>query len=132
MAPTTHVGVALAVLVAVAAAVAAWLLFARADERARADDDRASDSAVEALESGPGRVIASLRGADALVDADGSVAPERFAALLGCVDSNAQPLGDRALADHFAHPLRAEIAIFVFRLEIVVQNRFAGHASIRA
>ena len=62
MAPTTHVGVALAVLVAVAAAVAAWLLFARADERARADDDRASDSAVEALESGPGRVIASLRG----------------------------------------------------------------------
>jgi hypothetical protein len=93
VAPTAHVGVALALLVAVAVAAAAWLLFARAENRARADDDRAAESAFEALQNGPGGVIASLRGADALPDADGRVAPERFAAFASAVaPSPSQPI----------------------------------------
>ncbi len=38
---------------------------------------------------------------------------QRFAALRGGIDGDAQPLVDLALADHVAHPLRAKIAIFV-------------------
>ena len=40
---------------------------------------------------------------------------QRFAALRGGIDGDAEPLVDLALADHVTHPLRAQIAIFVFR-----------------
>ena len=52
---------------------------------------------------------------------------QRFAALRGGIDGDAQPLVDLALADHVAHPLRAQIAIFVVGNHSGLQDWFAGH-----
>ena len=63
------VGASLVALVAVATCVVAGLLWARADERGRAEDDRAAQATVERLQNSIGRVLTSLRTAAGLVDA---------------------------------------------------------------
>ena len=67
------VGGSLIALVAVATCVVAWLLWARAEERGRADDDRAAQATVERLQNSVGRVLTSLRTSAGLVNAKGNV-----------------------------------------------------------
>ena len=55
--------------------------------------------------------------------------PQRLAPLGGRVDGDLQPRVDLPLADHFPHPLRAEIAIFIVgRFGRSGEDRLAGHA----
>jgi hypothetical protein len=49
--------------------------------------------------------------------------------LAGRIDGNAQALADLALADHLAHPLRAEIRIVGFARGIRGDDSFAGHGN---
>ena len=81
------VGGALVALVAVATCVVAWLLWARADERGRAEDDRAAQATVERLQNSVGRVLTSLRTAAGLVDAKGEVDAASFQAWAQAVGS---------------------------------------------
>ena len=81
------VGASLVALVAVATCVVAWLLWARADERGRAEDDRAAQATVERLQNSVGRVLTSLRTAAGLVDAEGGVDTASFHAWAQAVGS---------------------------------------------
>ena len=81
------VGASLVALVAVATCVVAWLLWARADERGRADDARAAQATVERLQNSVGRVLTSLRTAAGLVDAEGGVDTASFHAWAQAVGS---------------------------------------------
>ncbi len=81
------VGASLVALVAVATCVVAWLLWARADERGRAEDDRAAQATVERLQNSVGRVLTSLRTAAGLVDAQGGVDSASFHAWAQAVAS---------------------------------------------
>ena len=81
------VGASLVALVAVATCVVAGLLWARADERGRAEDDRAAQATVERLQNSIGRVLTSLRTAAGLVDAEGSVDTASFHAWAQAVGS---------------------------------------------
>lgn len=72
------VGGSLVALVAVATCVVAWLLWARADERGHAEDDRAAQAAVALLQNSVGRVLTSLRTGAGLVDAKGEVDTASF------------------------------------------------------
>ena len=81
------VGASLVALVAVATCVVAWLLWARADERGRAEDDRAAQATVERLQNSIGRVLTSLRTAAGLVDAEGGVDTASFHAWAQAVGS---------------------------------------------
>ena len=81
------VGGALVALVAVATCVVAWLLWARADERGHAEDDRAAQATVERLQNSVGRVLTSLRTAAGLVDAEGDVDTASFHAWAQAVGS---------------------------------------------
>jgi serine/threonine-protein kinase RsbW len=74
------VGGSLVALVAIATCVVAWLLWTRAEERGRADDDRAAQAAVERLQNSVGRVLTSLRTSAGLVDAEGRVNTASFQA----------------------------------------------------
>jgi serine/threonine-protein kinase RsbW len=74
------VGGSLVALVAVATCVVAWLLWARAEERGRVEDDRAAQAAVERLQNSVGRVLTSLRTSAGLVDANGNVNSASFQA----------------------------------------------------
>ena len=81
------VGGSLVALVAVATCVVAWLLWARAEERGRAEDDRAAQATVERLQNSVGRVLTSLRTAAGLVDAKGGVDTASFHAWAQAVGS---------------------------------------------
>ena len=53
---------------------------------------------------------------------------QRLAALARSVDGDLDPLVDRALADHFGHPLRTQIAVVVgIGRSLLVEDGFAGH-----
>ena len=81
------VGGALVALVAIATCAVAWLLWTRADERGRADDDRAAQATVELLQNSVGRVLTSLRTSAGLVDARGNVDVASFQAWATAVGS---------------------------------------------
>jgi serine/threonine-protein kinase RsbW len=72
------VGGSLVALVAVATCVVAGLLWARAEERGRAENDRAAQASVERLQNSVGRVLTSLRTAAGLVGANGEVDTASF------------------------------------------------------
>jgi hypothetical protein len=57
--------------------------------------------------------------------------PQRLPPLAGRIDDDVQPLDDLPLADHVAHPLRAQLAILVVAAGLAGQDRFAGHAAGR-
>ena len=80
MAASTLLGVALVALVALATVAVATLVWARAEDRARLDNDRTAQAAREALQTSLGRVLATLRGADGLVDERGVVDVTSFQA----------------------------------------------------
>ena len=67
------IGGSLVMLVAIATAAVAWLLWTRADDRSREQDDRAAQTVNEALQNSVGRVLTSLRAAAGLVNANGEV-----------------------------------------------------------
>ena len=81
------VGASLVALVAVATCVVAGLLWARADERGRVEDDRAAQATVERLQNSIGRVLTSLRTAAGLADAEGGVDIASFHAWAQAVGS---------------------------------------------
>jgi len=87
------VGSSLVALVVIATCAVAWLLWARADERGRAENRRAARSAAEALENSVGRVLISLRTSAGLVTGRGSVDDASFQAwaravgLIGAADA---------------------------------------------
>jgi serine/threonine-protein kinase RsbW len=87
VAASTLVGAALVVLVAIAAVAVAWLVWDRAEDRARVEDERAAQTAREALQNSLGRVLTTLRGADGLVDQQGRVDPVSFRAFARAVTS---------------------------------------------
>jgi len=74
------VGGSLVALVAIAACAVAWLLWARAEDRGRAEDDRAAQATVERLQNSVGRVLTSLRTSAGLVNANGDVDATSFQA----------------------------------------------------
>jgi serine/threonine-protein kinase RsbW len=74
------VGGSLVALVAIATCVVAWLLWARAEERGRAEDDRAAQAVVERLQNSVGRVLTSLRTSAGLVNGDGKINGASFQA----------------------------------------------------
>lgn len=100
------VGGSLVALVAIATVAVAWLLWARAGERGRADDDRAAQAVAERLQNSVGRVLTSLRTSAGLVDARGRVDVASFQAYaravgsIGATDAMALaeivPAGERA------------------------------------
>ncbi|HET7515134.1 MAG TPA: GAF domain-containing protein, partial [Gaiella sp.] len=63
-----------------ATCLVAWLLWTRAEERGRTEDDRAAQAAVERLQNSVGRVLTSLRTSAGLVDAEGRVNAASFQA----------------------------------------------------
>ncbi len=73
-------GGSLVALVAAATCVVAWLLWARAEERGRAEDDRAAQAVVDRLQTSVGRVLTSLSTSAGLVDGDGNVNTASFQA----------------------------------------------------
>ena len=83
----TLVGGLLVVLVAVATAAVTWLLWTRADDRERAQDERAAQVANEAIQNSVGRVLTSLRASAGLVDARGNVDTASFEAFARAVGS---------------------------------------------
>ena len=87
VAAPTLVGGSLVVLVAIATVVVAWLLWTRADNRKHAEDDRAAQTANEALQNSFGRVVTSLRASAGLVDAEGAVDEASFGAYARAVGS---------------------------------------------
>ncbi len=89
------IGGSLVVLVATATVAVAWLLWARADDRGREQDDRAAQTVNEVLQNSLGRVLTSLRAAAGLVDAGGQVDTESF-------QSYAQAVGSIGASDGLA------------------------------
>jgi serine/threonine-protein kinase RsbW len=87
VASPTLVGAALVLLVAIATVAVAWLVWDRAEDRARVEDERAAQAARESLENSLGRVLTTLRGADGLVGERGTVDPVRFRAFAQAVTS---------------------------------------------
>jgi serine/threonine-protein kinase RsbW len=87
VAASTLVGAALVVLVVIASLAVAGLVWARADDRARVDDDRAAETAREALQNSLGRVVTSLRAATGLVDEQGELDRAGFEAFARAVSS---------------------------------------------
>jgi serine/threonine-protein kinase RsbW len=87
VAPSTLVGAALVVLVAIATIAVAWLVWARAEDRARVEDERAAQGAREALQNSLGSVLTTLKGADGLVDGRGTVDLASFRAFARVVTS---------------------------------------------
>jgi serine/threonine-protein kinase RsbW len=87
VAASTLVGAALVVLVAIATVAVAWLVWDRAEDRARVEDERAAQTAREALQNSLGSVLTTLRGADGLVDQRGRVDPVSFRAFARAVTS---------------------------------------------
>ena len=87
MAASTLLGVTLVVLVAMATVAVALLVWARAEDRARVEDERAADIAREALQNSLGRVLTTLRGADGLVAERGTVDPASFRAFAEAVST---------------------------------------------
>ena len=87
VAAPTLVGGSLVVLVAIATVAVAWLLWTRADDRKHAEDDRAAQTADEALQNSFGRVVTSLRASAGLVDAEGAVDEASFGAYARAVGS---------------------------------------------
>ena len=81
------VGGSLVALVVVATCAVAWLLWIRADERGRVDDDRAAQATVEKLQNSVGRVLTSMRTSAGLVDAKGNVDVASFQAWARAVGS---------------------------------------------
>jgi serine/threonine-protein kinase RsbW len=81
------VGGLLVVLVAIATTAVTWLLWARADDRERVQDERAAQSANEAIQNSVGRVLTSLRASAGLVDARGNVDSASFEAFARAVGS---------------------------------------------
>ena len=82
-------------LVAIATAAVAWLLWTRADDRSREQDDRAAQTVNEALQNSVGRVLTSLRAAAGLVNANGEVDRASF-------QSYARALGSIGASDGLA------------------------------
>lgn len=89
------IGGSLVVLVATATVAVAWLLWARADDRAHDQDDRAAQTVNEVLQNSIGTVLASLRAAAGLVNARGEVDRASFR-------SYAQAVGSIGATDGFA------------------------------
>jgi serine/threonine-protein kinase RsbW len=87
VAAPTLVGGSLVVLVAIATVAVAWLLWTRADDRKHVEDDRAAQTANEALQNSLGRVVTSLRASAGLVDAQGAVDDASFGAYARAVGS---------------------------------------------
>ncbi|MCZ7590102.1 MAG: SpoIIE family protein phosphatase [Gaiella sp.] len=81
------VGGSLVALVAVATCAVAWLLWVRAEERGRTQDDRAAQATGEKLQNSVGRVLTSLRTSAGLVDARGNVDVASFQAWARAVGS---------------------------------------------
>lgn len=81
------VGGSLVVLVAIATCGVAWLLWARADQRGRADDEVAAQETSELLQNSVGRVLTSLRTSAGLVNARGEVDGDSFQAWARAVGS---------------------------------------------
>jgi serine/threonine-protein kinase RsbW len=81
------VGGSLVALVAIATCAVAWLLWTRAEERGRAEDDRAAQATVERLQNSVGRVLTSLRTSAGLVNANGEVDAASFHAWARAVGS---------------------------------------------
>jgi serine/threonine-protein kinase RsbW len=81
------VGGLLVVLVAIATAAVSWLLWTRADDRERVQNERAAQSANEAVQNSVGRVLTSLRASAGLVDAGGDVDSASFEAFARAVGS---------------------------------------------
>jgi len=77
----------LVVLVAIATVGVAWLLWTRADDRERVQDERAAQSANEAIQNSIGRVLTSLRASAGLVDTRGNVDTASFEAFARAVGS---------------------------------------------
>ena len=89
------IGGSLVMLVAIATAAVAWLLWTRADDRSREQDDRAAQTVNEALQNSVGRVLTSLRAAAGLVNANGEVDRASF-------QSYARALGSIGASDGLA------------------------------
>ena len=87
VAAPTLVGGSLVVLVAIATVAVAWLLWTRAEDRKHVEDDRAAQTANEALQNSLGRVVTSLRASAGLVDAQGAVDDASFGAYARAVGS---------------------------------------------
>jgi serine/threonine-protein kinase RsbW len=87
VASPTLVGAALVLLVAIATVAVAWLVWDRAEDRARVEDERAAQAVRESLENSLGRVLTTLRGADGLVGKRGTVDLVRFRAFAQAVTS---------------------------------------------
>ena len=81
------VGGSLVAVVAVGTCAIAWLLWVRADERGRLNDDRAAQATVEKLQNSVGRVLTSMRTSAGLVDAKGNVDVASFQAWARAVGS---------------------------------------------
>jgi serine/threonine-protein kinase RsbW len=86
-AATTLVGGSLVALVAVATLAVAWLLWTRAEDRKQIEDERAAQTANEALQNSVGRVVTSLRASAGLVDTQGAVDEASFGAYARAVGS---------------------------------------------
>ena len=86
-APAWVIGVVLVGLVVIASLGTAWLVWDRAQEKAQVESDRAAQAASDALQASVGRVLATLRGADGLVDDRGVVDPLSFQAFAQAVAS---------------------------------------------
>jgi serine/threonine-protein kinase RsbW len=87
VAAPTLAGGLLVVLVAIATVGVAWLLWTRADDRERVQDERAAQSANEAIQNSIGRVLTSLRASAGLVDTRGNVDTASFEAFARAVGS---------------------------------------------
>lgn len=74
-------------LVAIATVAVAWLLWTRAEDREKGDDDRAAQTVNEALQNSVGRAVTSLRASAGLVDAQGAVDEASFQAYARAVGS---------------------------------------------
>ena len=97
------IGGSLVMLVAIATAAVAWLLWTRADDRSREQDDRAAQTVNEALQNSVGRVLTSLRAAAGLVNANGEVDRASFQSYARALGSSgpatARPRGNRLAAE---------------------------------
>lgn len=87
IAASTVIGVALVVLVAVAALAMGRLAWDKAEEDARVEDGQAADAAYDALQNSFGRVLTTLNAADALPNARGELEPSSFYAFARAIQS---------------------------------------------